>query len=53
MNVERLGIVGTGLIGASIGLAAKRAGAGRVVGYDFSPATGDQCTFRPGAKTYQ
>jgi prephenate dehydrogenase len=41
LNIERLGIVGTGLIGASIGLAAKRAGAGRVVGYDFSPATGE------------
>ena len=41
MNIERLGIVGTGLIGASIGLAAKRAGAGRVVGYDFSPAIGE------------
>jgi prephenate dehydrogenase len=41
VNIERLGIVGTGLIGASIGLAAKRAGAGRVVGYDFSPTTGE------------
>jgi prephenate dehydrogenase len=30
----RLGIVGTGLIGASVGLAAKRAGARSVVGYD-------------------
>jgi prephenate dehydrogenase len=35
MQVERLGIVGTGLIGASVGLAAKRAGVREVVGYDF------------------
>jgi prephenate dehydrogenase len=41
LNIERLGIVGTGLIGASIGLAAKRAGAGRVVGYDFSRTIGE------------
>jgi prephenate dehydrogenase len=32
--VERLAIVGTGLIGASLGLTAKRAGAGAVVGWD-------------------
>jgi len=32
--VERLALVGTGLIGASIGLAAKQAGATRVVGFD-------------------
>jgi prephenate dehydrogenase len=32
--LRRLGIVGTGLIGASIGLAAKRAGVGEVVGVD-------------------
>jgi len=32
--VERLALVGTGLIGASIGLAAKRAGATRVIGFD-------------------
>jgi prephenate dehydrogenase len=30
----RLAIVGTGLIGASVGLAAKRAGVGHVVGWD-------------------
>ena len=35
--VERLGIVGTGLIGASVGLAAKRAGVEQVVGYDADP----------------
>jgi prephenate dehydrogenase len=41
MPVERLGVVGTGLIGASVGLAAKRAGTRRVFGYDVSaPATG-------------
>jgi prephenate dehydrogenase len=33
-DVRRLAIVGTGLIGASVGLAAKRAGVGSVVGYD-------------------
>ena len=32
--LRRLGIVGTGLIGASIGLAAKRAGVAEVVGVD-------------------
>ena len=36
VEVERLGIVGTGLIGASVGLAAKRAGVARVAGFDFS-----------------
>ena len=36
MEVKRLGIVGTGLIGASVGLAAKRAGVEHVAGYDFS-----------------
>ena len=30
----RLAVVGTGLIGASVGLAARRAGVGSVVGYD-------------------
>jgi prephenate dehydrogenase len=33
----RLAIIGTGLIGASVGLAAKRAGAEHVVGYDADP----------------
>lgn len=32
--VRRIAILGTGLIGASIGLAAKRAGVERVVGFD-------------------
>jgi prephenate dehydrogenase len=31
---ERLALVGTGLIGASVGLAAKRVGVARVVGWD-------------------
>ncbi len=34
MALRWLGIVGTGLIGASVGLAAKRAGIEHVVGYD-------------------
>src|SRR6476619_6566609 len=34
MEVKRLGIIGTGLIGASVGLAAKRAGVEAVEGYD-------------------
>jgi prephenate dehydrogenase len=36
VDVNRLGVIGTGLIGASLGLAAKRAGVEQVVGYDFS-----------------
>jgi prephenate dehydrogenase len=32
--VERLAVLGTGLIGTSVGLAAKRAGAGTVSGFD-------------------
>jgi prephenate dehydrogenase len=35
--VDRLAIVGTGLIGASAGLAAKRAGTMRVAGFDPDP----------------
>jgi prephenate dehydrogenase len=34
MEVRRLAVVGTGLIGASVALAAKRAGIREVVGYD-------------------
>jgi len=37
--LERLAIVGTGLIGASVGLAAKGAGVRRVVGFDADPET--------------
>jgi prephenate dehydrogenase len=36
--VERLAIVGTGLIGASVGLAARAAGVGDVRGWDVDPA---------------
>jgi prephenate dehydrogenase len=32
--IERLCVVGTGLMGASVALAAKRAGVGRVAAYD-------------------
>ncbi|MBA2384582.1 MAG: prephenate dehydrogenase/arogenate dehydrogenase family protein, partial [Actinobacteria bacterium] len=32
--ISRLAIVGTGLIGASVGLAARRAGVERVAGWD-------------------
>jgi prephenate dehydrogenase len=35
--LRRLAIVGTGLIGASVGLAAKRAGVEQVSGYDADP----------------
>jgi prephenate dehydrogenase len=34
LNTKRLALVGTGLIGASVGLAAKRAGAESIRGYD-------------------
>ena len=44
--VERLAIVGTGLIGASVGLAARAAGAAEVRGWDVDPesllAAGDR-----------
>ncbi len=36
--VRSLAVVGTGLIGASVGLAARRAGVARVVGWDVDPA---------------
>ena len=35
MDVRRLGIIGTGLISASVGLATKRAGVEHVTGHDF------------------
>jgi prephenate dehydrogenase len=39
VEVRRLAVIGTGLIGASVGLAAKRAGAAaEVAGYDPDPA---------------
>jgi prephenate dehydrogenase len=34
MKVDRLAVVGTGLIGASVGLAARRAGVTSVIGWD-------------------
>jgi prephenate dehydrogenase len=37
LAVGRLAIVGTGLIGASVGLAAKQAGIGHVSGWDADP----------------
>src|SRR6266536_6099057 len=37
MEVGRLAVIGTGLIGASVALAAKRAGPMEVVGYDAEP----------------
>jgi prephenate dehydrogenase len=37
VSLGRLALVGTGLIGASVGLAAKRAGIERVVGFDPDP----------------
>jgi prephenate dehydrogenase len=42
----RLGIVGTGLMGASVGLAAKRAGVERVLGVDSDPAAARQALER-------
>lgn len=38
MPCETVAIVGTGLIGASVGLAARRAGIAQVRGYDADPA---------------
>jgi prephenate dehydrogenase len=37
MDVRRLAVIGTGLIGASVALAAKRAGRTEVFGYDPEP----------------
>jgi prephenate dehydrogenase len=48
MAVSSLAIVGTGLIGGSIGLAAKRAGVARVVGWD-SDATALEVAVQRGA----
>ena len=36
-RISRLAIVGTGLIGASVGLAAKRAGVEQIAGFDPDP----------------
>src|SRR6266508_2338330 len=37
MPVRRLAVVGTGLIGASVGLAARESGVGEVRGWDVEP----------------
>ena len=39
MAVQRLAIIGTGLIGTSVALAAKRSGSPRVSGFDPDPET--------------
>jgi prephenate dehydrogenase len=39
MSVGRLAVVGTGLMGASVGLAAKRAGVDSVIGFDSDPSS--------------
>src|SRR5262249_17834414 len=44
--VEKLAILGTGLIGASVALAAKRTGETRVTGYDPDPETLDTAVER-------
>src|SRR2546430_1345594 len=46
MDVRRLGVIGTGLIGASVGLAAKRAGVERVAGCDFHDGTAETARAR-------
>src|SRR5947207_14626284 len=46
MDVQRLAVVGTGLIGASVALAAKRAGSSEVVGYDSEPQALDAAVER-------
>ena len=39
LGVGRIAVVGTGLVGTSVALAAKRAGAASVTGFDVDPAT--------------
>jgi prephenate dehydrogenase len=46
VDVKRLGIIGTGLIGASVGLAAKRAGVDHVAGYDFDETAAETARAR-------
>ena len=51
MALEKLAIVGTGLIGASVGLAAREAGVGDVRGWDLDPeALGDRGRARCGRR---
>ena len=38
-SLERLAIVGTGLIGASVALGARRAGVSSVTGWDPTPSS--------------
>src|SRR5918911_1660472 len=49
--VNRLAIVGTGLIGASVGLAAKRAGVTKVDGFDPDPGALEQAAERGAVDT--
>jgi prephenate dehydrogenase len=46
VDVKRLGLIGTGLIGASVGLAAKRAGVEQVAGYDSQEAAAETAQAR-------
>ena len=46
MDLKRLGIIGTGLIGASVGLAAKRAGVEHVAGCDFNETAAETAKAR-------
>jgi len=46
VDVQRLAVVGTGLIGASVALAAKRAGPAEVVGFDPEPQALDAAVER-------
>jgi prephenate dehydrogenase len=46
VDVKRLGLIGTGLIGASVGLAAKRAGVEHVAGYDSQEAAAETALAR-------
>jgi prephenate dehydrogenase len=39
---ERIFVIGTGLIGGSLGLALRRSGAGHVLGFDADPAAGQR-----------
>ena len=49
-SVERLAVVGTGLIGASVALAARRAGVSTVVGWDPDPAALEVAAARGGVE---
>src|SRR5439155_682577 len=51
MEVRRLAVVGTGLIGASVALAAKRGGRTGVIGYDVEPEALSSALRRGGARS--